>query len=247
MILDTITKVLQFVHYGSGWLLDILDTRDHWYERLNGRGPLEVLPKHGLPPLYQVGNSCAGRVVHALRISLVNHGRNCPELSALYNYHGSRFLRVGGSPTKDEGTTIRDSIKALVKYGAPESSFWPEVVGNVNRKPSLAASRMAIQRGLKGYYRVPAGDTDRIRAAIAEGYAVIAGWDLSSHVTARSVSVLTEAHLGRSFGHAMVIDGYTKGGSFCIVNSWRGWGSHGTAVATEGFVAAAKDVWVLAV
>lgn len=219
--------------------------------RLEGSPPLSHYPSHGLEPLYQKGNSCTGRVVHALRIGCVNHGRPGVELSGLHNYWLSRHL--WGGTDRDRGSYIRDAIKALKRYGAAPAAAWPETALNVQRRPSMGAQRAAHKfTAFQGYYRVDPTRPEQLKSVLASGHALFGGWFVNEEFLDKSgPPVIDKLVPSLSLGHAMVIDGYAADGMFHMVNSWRGW--RGTQYAasgawlTEEFVAQGRDMWAIVV
>lgn len=214
--------------------------------------PSEHIPRHGLGPLYQEGNSCTGRIVHAMRISEVNHGRDCPELSGLHNYWLSRWL--WGGTGRDGGSTIRDAAKAAIKYGAAPAEAWPESMWKVQTRPSPKSQRLAHKlSGVRGYYRLNPLDHAETKQVIASGHAIFGGWYVDRAFLEsdgpRRVTAITGPAL--SLGHAMTIDGFFEDGDYHLVSSWRGWRgtefSESAVRASPAFVAQSVDLWAIIV
>jgi hypothetical protein len=235
-----------------GWKREPFDPRDQLIGAvgLPDAPPAEHLPRHGLRPLYQRGNSCTGRVVHGVRISLKNQGRDPGELSGQFNYNLSRYLAFGADGLDfDGGSYVREACRALVKYGAPLSSLFPESWQNVARFPTAAAQRNAYKlSGVRGYFRVPMHDLNMIRRVIASGHTVGAGWNVDEAFASGSGSNVRGPMKGPIIGaHFVVLDGYTRDGRFHSPASWEGW--HGTEYVeaggwfTEELVAQGADGW----
>lgn len=238
---------------GTGCLPDRVDLRDIHIGAvgLPTTPPDVCLPRHGLMPLYQEGNSCTGRIVQAFRIGEVNHGRECPELSGLHNYWLSRWL--WGGQNRDSGSTIRDAVKALVAHGAATSAAWPESVWKVQSKPSAAAQRTAHKlRGLRGYYRLDQRNHTEIRQVLASGFAVFGGWRVNREFTnaggPRTIDAIRSPDI--ALGHAWIIDGYDRE-RYHMMNSWLNWRgtehSPSSAWMTRAFAAQAIDMWAIIV
>ena len=234
-----------------GYLRDHEDRRDRLISaaKLSTELPRSVLPKHGLEPRYQVGQSCTGSIVHAYRIGEVNHGRECPKLSALHNYWLSRNL--WGGTSVDGGSYLRSAVQALVRYGAAPEDLWAEDLANIAKRPTPFVQRSAHKlSGSLGYYRIENGDIDAVKRVLANGYAILGGWyvdeaflDVDGPTIIDKIDA-PECHLG----HAMVIDGYSEN-LFHVPQSWRGW--RGTEFAQAGcwmtreLVAQADDLWAI--
>lgn len=236
---------------GLGYLPDKPDQRDFLIAAagLPTTPPKEYVPRHGLLPLYQKGNSCTGRVVQACRIGEVNHDRDPGELSGLDNYYKSRYL-WGGLGT-DSGSYCREAVRAHVLYGAASAEDWPETAWNVQRKPSARAQRGAHKlRGVRGYFRIPSYDLDSMRSVIASGFCVFGGWRIDRAFAQGDGPTVIDAVSGPdSGGHAFLLDGYGPNGLFHMQNSWHGWRGtqHGPSSAwlTEDFVSRVYDAWAV--
>lgn len=212
--------------------------------------PPEYLPRHGLPPLYQIGNSCTGRVVHGVRISLKLRGRDPGELSALHNYRLSRIL--AGLADWDMGSYNREAVRAISKFGCAPASLWPETRANVQRNPTPAVQRAAHKfSGLRGYFRL-GNDLDEWRRVLASEHTILTSFYLAKSFERDDGPSTVDVHEldPDGPGHALVIDGYTRGGRFHSPASWYGW--RGTQYVeagcffTERAIAEhARDSWAL--
>lgn len=74
------------------------------------------------------------------------------ELSRLFIYYNARARR--GEVLQDTGTTLRDALKAVKKYGVCSESVWPYDIAMFDDRPSLVAYQDARQRGIKSYQRL---------------------------------------------------------------------------------------------
>ena len=237
----------------TGWLKDPDDPRDLPLGAVvPSTPPASYLPHHGLSPLFQVGNSCTGRIVQAVRIGEVNHRRPCPELSGLHNYYLSRHL--WGGTGRDGGSYIRSAVQAVAKYGAAPASLWPESVWKIQKRPNPLAQRKAHKfSGLRGYYRLNPADVDEVKRVIASGYAVFGGWRIDKAFLASDGPSTIDAisSSGLALGHAWLIDGYQSDGRFHMQNSWKNWRStkysQSGAWMTPAFVAQATDMWAIVI
>ena len=191
-------------------------------------------------------SSCTGQgTSQAFRLACLKAGTECPDLSALFPYDLGRSIE--GTENEDNGAVIRDVIKAGVQWGFADESAWPFRVSKVNTPPSIKAYRSAYdRRGAHKYHRIAAGDVNSVRLAIAAGYPVVAGWNLSQSFedwNGRGVIGAQKApYVG---GHCMPIVAYAADGTFDLLNSWGSWGISGYALVGSAFIAAASDIWAL--
>jgi hypothetical protein len=194
-------------------------------------------------------SSCVGQAFsQGLRLAYLWNGIDCPELSAEFVYFFGR-LEHGGEHD-DSGTYLRAGAAAVKKLGAADEASWPFDPVRVNDQPNLRALHSAYDRkGLKGYYRIPSGDVDGVRKALAAGCPVVAGWQVSEQFLYWRGGVVPEQIEDIVGGHALCLFGYRSDGTFEGVNSWgTGWGDlGGLFVASELFTRQAQDVWALEV
>jgi len=241
---------------GLGYLRDPEDSRDHPIGALLGglydsppptsasvQRP-EVQPRDQGPT-----NSCTGQAwSQALRIAFLVAGRPCPELSALHNYFWSRAQ--WGGERHDGGSFLRTGGKGVIQAGCSTEAAWPFNPELVNHRPSWAADRSGHDfRGVRGYYRIPTGDVDGVRRAIAAGHPVVGGWDVDNAFVNFDGHGAIDAPSGEIVGgHALVIESYSADGLFRLLNSWgSSWGEAGRASVTEAWVGSGSDLWAVAV
>lgn len=192
-------------------------------------------------------SSCTGQSTsQALRLAYLNAGAPCPELSALFAYYCGRA--EDDEQHLDQGSYLRSVVKAVTRFGCADERAWPFAADHVNFGPGHFAYRSAYdRRGLKGYYRVPSGDPNAVRQALAHGYPVVGGWQVSQSFVDWDGREPIGAQLVEIIGgHALPIVAYDADGTFSLLNSWgTGYGRNGYAVVTEAFVADGTDLWVL--
>jgi C1A family cysteine protease len=174
------------------------------------------------------------------------------QLSRLHLYYHARLL--SGWQDKDEGSTIRNALKASYRVGICSEKTWPFWSSRVNKAPSAQADAEGASNKVTRYERLI---TQRhLMEALATGHMVIYALGLESSfmdLTGR----LTDNYLGLDKpravyegNHAMVLVGYTtiNGVVYLIgANSWsRSWGHNGfyliraDVALRDGF-----DFWVV--
>jgi len=237
-----------------GYKKDLADARDSWLSARLG-APLRLPPSASVrdsrvsPKDQSSTSSCTGQSTsQALRLAYLKEGIACPDLSALFPYYLGRSIE--GAEGSDGGAYIRDVIKAIMKWGEAAESAWPFNLSAVNKHPNVKAYRSAYdRRGAKKYHRIPSGDANGIRQALAAGYPVVAGWQVSqSFEDYDGTGVIPAQEAPFLGGHAICLTGYSADGTFELLNSWgTGWGKGGYAIVSEAFVQQATDVWALEV
>ena len=228
------------------------DPRDkHLGVLLRARGPLALPSSADLrdarvtPRDQSRTSSCTGQSTsQGVRLAYLKAGEDCPELSALFPYLLGRAET--GEEKVDGGSSLRDVIQAGKRFGFATEAAWPFHNERVNVSPSHTAYRSAFdRRGLRGYYRVP-NEPDAVRSALAAGYPVVGGWQVSEAFLDWNgkdpIGVQTSNIVG---GHAILLIAYEPG-AFWLMNSWgTSWGRNGYALVTEDFIRQMDDGWAL--
>jgi C1A family cysteine protease len=217
-----------------------------------------------------LGSCVANAGFQAIRISHVRQAANGspviaaaimaqkpPELgSRLWGYYFARAIHH--MTAFDSGTHLRSFFQAINALGFPPESAWPysdDKGGDrprYTRQPKTNAFRLAAdQRAPTVYRRIFTEGADRIddvKLAIANGYAVAFGIDVSDDFCdnlidpSKPLDPPTGAIAG---GHAMTAIGY-DGDTFEIMNSWGDdWGDRGYFLASASFLEAGRDLWTV--
>ena len=175
--------------------------------------------------------------------------------SRLFGYSNSRAEHF--EEKSDAGTYLRTYAWALKKVGSCPETDWPFEPNKVNVHPPARAYRNAwALRGIRGYFKIYESGyarTAAIRAALAEGKAVVFGAAIDeAFLDASGPSLVAKPRsiFGR---HAMCFCGYSpdeKNGDFKykLVNSWTDqWRDGGFVHLTEEYVQweELEDLWVV--
>ena len=163
--------------------------------------------------------------------------------STIFTYYIQRVIE-GDFSKEDTGSTIEIALDAVRKYGACNSTVWP------NTKPFYKKpSKKAYEDGLKGhevttYYNVKS--LLQIKKAISSGYPVVisVNWAFSSIDENYILNNPSKSEIKESEnGHAVVIVGYDDDKQlFEIRNSWGPkWGNDGYGFIT--YTALKKVIW----
>jgi hypothetical protein len=236
---------------GTGYLFDQPDRRDLPLGSIleSKAPPLTASVEHPLVTARNQSrsNSCVGFAwAQAVRLAYLAQGVPCPDLSPLFAYYLARSTHQ--STARDDGTYLRAAAKAIISLGIASEKAWPFSLLRVNRAPSMGAHRDGHDRkGLRGYYRVAAGDLDGVRRAIAAGYPVTAGWQIDKAFMANKGPEFVESFGSDTVGgHAMTVVAYDEH-SFTLLNSWGTSWRGGTVKIGEKAMSQAHDIWAIRV
>ncbi len=192
-------------------------------------------------------SACTGMAwSQAIRLAYLREGIPCPDLSATYLYYLGRAEH--GSENEDAGSYLRTVASAAKKFGVADEGSWGFDIESINRQPSMRALHSGFdRRGIRGYHRVDAGDPDNVRRALAAGFPVVAGWQVSEAFMEWDGSgIVRQQHEPFVGGHAMCVVGYSANGTFDLANSWgQAFGLNGFVVTDETFIQQASDAWVV--
>lgn len=243
--------------HAYGWLRDIPDQRDFIYAPSTAAVPVSADLRSGLPPVYdqgQLGSCTANAIAAHLDFDRHKQGEAFITPSRLFIYYNER--KDQGTTKSDAGSTIRESVKAVVKYGACQESLWPYIVSKFASKPTKPDYTAALKyEGLT--YQSIARDANTMQACLASGLPFVIGFTVyesfeSAAVAKNGIVPLPAASESVLGGHAVLVCGYTtiNGQSYWIVrNSWgASWGDKGYFYMPQSYLLNSKlssDFWVL--
>lgn len=198
------------------------------------------LSEYTLPVREQgtLGNCVSFTLCTIASYLLSKDGNHKPHLfSPLFLYYATRMLDEDRS-TEDSGSTLRQGLRALQKYGVAREKFWPWNPKRLHQKPPPEAWKDAKKHRLLQAVPV-ARDLPSIQKYLSASYLIAFGLLLYESIEKESTKrtgkipypdMRRERKLG---GHAVVATGYVglnrDKGYFIIQNSW------GKNVGREGF------------
>ena len=239
-----------------GWRRDTPDHRDHEAAAFFGRDIPAVVSLEEWGPRVEdqgpIGSCTAHAATSGLELLASKAGRPTLELSRLYVYWETRVRWERVPPGEDSGAQIRNVVKTLAGWGAPDERLWPYVPARYADPPSQEAVDDAARHRLTGYARCRS--LRAVQAALAGGYPVIGGFAVPASIDSEATSLTgivdvpgpDERLVG---GHAVLIVGYDDArASLRFLNSWGpDWGDRGYGWLPYRYVVSglADDLWAL--
>lgn len=242
-----------------GWIPDKPDQRDLIFGSVvvPTRLPASVDLRAQMPPVYnqgQLGSCTANAVAAALDYQRRQQHELLITPSRLFIYYNERLIE--GTVASDAGASIRDSVKSVVKYGAPKEADYTYSAKRFAAKPPPRAYTKAVQFEALTYASVPQSISS-LKTALAQNHPVIAGITVydsfESADTAKTGDIpLPNPSEGVLGGHAILVVGYEDaalGNMWICRNSWgAAWGDKGYFYLPQKYLTDPKlssDFWVL--
>jgi len=238
--------------YGFGWRRDKLDHRDIKYSAypIQVKKPIDL--REHMPVIYDQGqtSSCVANAT-AAAFEYVRMAQTLPDWipSRLFIYWLARSYE--GSTITDDGSQIRDAVKAVSKVGAPSEKIWPFSIDHVNTRPTVEAFNAAKHSMILSYDSVPQ-KLEHILSCLTHNGPVLFGSSVFSEIQTTTDGYIPmpgpdEQPIG---GHAMLIVGWQPDTQrFIIRNSWsESWGDKGYGYMDAAYIlneSLTDDLWVL--
>lgn len=247
--------MVQQISRKYGWIKQQHDTRDNFF----GVQEPVVLPTEfrlveGMPEIWNQGqtNSCTAHAASAA-YEYELYQQHLPDFmpSRLFLYYNERIAE--GTTNRDAGATIRDSVKALAKYGTLPENYWP-FSERMDQSPSSGDYQLAIRNIVTSYSAVPQ-TLQSIKTAIFQKHPVIFGFLVyesfeSLQIAKTGIQVLPAANEQCLGGHAVLAVGWDDSRkAFWIRNSWGDdWGIAGYFLMPYDYIISsrlASDFWIV--
>lgn len=258
--------------YKTGWLRELTDVRDYdkespkiaeVYKPLAVAASSKIDLREFFTPVENQGDlgSCTAHAGTAILEYYERRAfKNYVNASRLFLYKVTRKLaKLSG----DSGAELRNTMQALVMFGAPPEEYCPYNVAKYDAEPDAFLYALADDYRATSYFRHdPAGQTDpnkvlaSLKESLAKGIPVMFGTTVYNSFPGLGAP---NNPLGRipfpgqrdkvAGGHAMVLVGYDDTTSeFLIRNSWgTSWGDKGYGRMPYTYVTSrlATDFWSL--
>ncbi len=209
---------------GFGWKPSTPDWND---QRFMLDLPTITIPRHvnlsgQCPPIWNQGaqGSCTGHGVgRAYEFDLKKQGIDfMPSRSFIY----ANSRKIEGTFPQDSGSSVRDSVQGVARFGVPPSSLFPYNPGVCNLTPSpevyaAAAKHKAIS------YQALSQDLTSMKACLASGFVFVGGFSVFQNFEddRTSTTGLVSMPKGRNIGgHCICFCGFNSHNYFMFANSW---------------------------
>lgn len=178
----------------------------------------------------QLGSCTSNALISAYEIMLkLRYPEKYTELSRLFVYYNTRLYY--NELNEDSGAYLRDSLKAIKKYGVCTETIWPYDTSKFDVQPSPEAYVDATNRNINYYETLIT--TSEILQVLSLGYPVTVGieiFDEFAYLDEMNYIVpMPSKYAISAGGHAVCVVGYdsTKG-QFLVKNSFGiNWGNKG--------------------
>lgn len=245
----------------TGWVPDVPDHRDLLAASspniLRDAGPMSAQFDNrslcsSIEDQGELGSCTAHAGVGALEFYEKSHKGKYSNYSRLFLYKKTRDL---SNLKGDTGASLRQTMKAMAKFGICREKLWPYRVSTFENAPSsVQLADAALHQALK-YYKLDQPDKNlflmNIKRSISNGNSAVIGFSCfnEAFAGAEDEGIIKFPEKSDKFagGHAVLIVGYTKD-SLIIKNSWgRWWGDHGYGYLSNDYVlkGLAQDCWTL--
>jgi len=235
-----------------GWIPDIPDHRDRKLHLVHPAPNLESVDlRPQMPVVYdqeQLG-SCTSHSSAALaQFLLIKEKAENFTPSRLFIYYVSRYYE--GTVNEDSGAMLRDSMKAMAKYGCPHETLWPYDITKFTRKAPKPVYADALKHQILSYARINQ-DIHSMESCLASGFPFVFGFTVYSSfdsIGKDGVMTMPTENDKDQGGHAVCAVGYKRSEKvFIIRNSWGpDWGDNGYFYMPYDYISntnLAEDFW----
>jgi C1A family cysteine protease len=178
----------------------------------------------------QLGSCTSNAIISAYELMLkLRYPEKYAELSRLFVYYNTRLYY--DQLNEDSGAYLRDSLKAVKKYGVCTESIWPYDISKFDDQPSPEAYVDATNRSINYYETLIT--TPEVLQVLSLGYPVVIAieiFDEFLYLDEMNYILPTPARYATSAGgHAVCVVGYDSiKGQFLVKNSFGvEWGNKG--------------------
>ena len=219
-----------------GWEKDIPDERDliHNFTIMNTLDDIKVVDlRSKCPPVYdqgKLGSCTANAIAGAYEFDEIKQGEPEPFTpSRLFIYYNERVMEKNVS--KDNGASIRDSVKTINKDGICKESTYPYNITKFADKPPQECYDEAKNHKCVEYKRVKQ-TLEQLKQCLIDGFPIVFGFHVyESFKQTGTTGIAPIPKNGEKLegGHAVMITSFFEDKkAFLIRNSWgKSWGLDG--------------------
>ena len=211
-----------------GWKRDVPDERDlvHKFTLMQTQQDIKVVDlRKNCPPIYnqgKLGSCTANAIAAAYEFDEIKQQEKDPFTpSRLFIYYNERKLEH--TTSKDNGASIRDSVKTINKDGVCKETTYPYDITKFANKPPQECYDEAKNHKCVEYKRVEQ-TLEQLKQCLIEGFPIVFGFDVYESFKETETTGTTpipkdgEKCAG---GHAICVVGFSEDKqAFLCRNSW---------------------------
>jgi C1A family cysteine protease len=248
-----------------GWVPSLPSHQDHKFSAIlapSALPPFVDLRKH-FPSVYNqldLGSCTANAAAGAMEFDQIKQNTKIFTPSRLFIYYNERVIE--NTVSSDSGASLKDSVTAVAKWGAPPETLWPYIESQFTVKPPTTAYTAGLLNKAISYTSVNQ-DQNTMSSVLAGGYPFVLGFTVydsfeSDEVAKTGIVPMPGTNEDELGGHAVVAVGYNNSNAtidgvpartFIIRNSWGPeWGVDGYCFMPFGYLLndnLADDFWTI--
>ena len=247
------SKKTNFKKYG--WIRDHSDLRDKTIEFNQYSIFSQIDLRDKFPTIYnqdKLGCCCANAIASVYEYNLNISEKKIFKPSRLFIYFNER--EIENTIDSDSGSSIRNGIQAIKKFGIIPEKYWPYNINKFNLKPSNNIYSIASKNKSIKYSRVNQ-NIDDIRQVLENNIPIIFGFNVYEsfeNEETRSTGMMSLPNRNEKFlgGQIVVAVGYNDSLKIIIVRNSRGikWGDKGYFYMPYEYITNSNlsgDFWVI--
>ena len=209
------------MNFTFGWRPDLPDHRDHYFSSVSSPVSLpSFVDLRKFTPTafnqFELGSCTANAVAAAMETNQIKQNAQIFIPSRLFIYYNTRSIE--GTVNEDSGATLRNTIKAVAKWGVGPETDWPYHPNYMTRfreKPTNKVYEHASWHKAVSYQRL-LGNSVSTRSCLASGFPFVYGFSVYESFMGETIAktgIMEMPKASDDFfgGHAVMAVGYNDG------------------------------------